>query len=103
MSMPNIPNINPEINITLEQSIVLLIASIAMEELGQSHLINAEAEKIQYILGTLEGSTLPTPASLEEVLEINCSVKEMMNTVIKNQILLSSKLESALNIYKHLP
>ena len=32
--MPNIPDITPEITITLEQAITLIIASIALEEIG---------------------------------------------------------------------
>ena len=54
MSYPNIPTVDATISITLEEAINLLLASIAFEELGLAHIINAEAEKIQYVLGTLE-------------------------------------------------
>ena len=57
MSQANIPNITPTITINRDDVINLLLASIALEELGLAHIINAEAEKIQYAIGTLPGLT----------------------------------------------
>jgi hypothetical protein len=54
MSFPNIPNITPLISVTTEQTIPLLLSSIALEELALAHIINAEAEKLQFVLGTLD-------------------------------------------------
>ncbi|TCP60184.1 hypothetical protein [Baia soyae] len=53
MSQDNIPNITPNITITRDDSINLLLASIALEELSLSHILYAEGEKLQYVLGTL--------------------------------------------------
>ena len=47
MSQPNIPNISPTISITRDDFINLLLSSIAMEEFGLAHIINAEGEKLQ--------------------------------------------------------
>jgi len=41
------------------------MVSVAMEKMGLSHILNAEAEIIQYALGTLPGLT-PKP-NLKEV------------------------------------
>ncbi len=99
MSFPNIPEVDASINIILEDSVNLLLASIAFEELGLAHIINAEAEKIQYVLGTLEDQEPPaTPPTIDDLLEINRSVDLTLRNVIKNQILLQFKLEDTLSI-----
>jgi hypothetical protein len=47
MSMPNIPDITPDIDLKREDVINLLLTSIALEEIGISHILNAEGEKLQ--------------------------------------------------------
>lgn len=86
MSLPNIPDISPNITITQEDVVNLLLASIALEELGLAHIINAEGEKIQFAF------ELDPPPTLDDLLEINSSVQRTLDMVIKNEILLSSKL-----------
>ncbi|GEN85842.1 MULTISPECIES: hypothetical protein [Oceanobacillus] len=96
MSQPNIPNFTPNITLTRDDAINLLLASIAMEELGLSHIINAEGEKIQYALGTLPGLT--TPATLPEILEVNEAVQDMLATAMKKELLLDNKLKQVTSI-----
>lgn len=99
MSFPNIPDVDASIGITVEDSVNLLLASVAFEELGLAHIINAEAEKIQYVLGTLETeSPLATPPTIEELLLINQSVNQTLKNVIKKEMLLQFKLEDTLTI-----
>jgi len=109
MSFPNIPPVNACVNITTENSANLLLASIAFEELGLAHIINAEAEKIQYVLGTLEASQdtcspkcppPPEPPTTDELLEINRSVNETLKNVIRKEMLLQLKLEDTLTLLK---
>lgn len=96
MSEPSIPS---EINLTLDQSITLLLASIGMEELSLAHLINAEAEKLQMVLGTLENGQPPPPiTSLEDLLAVNNSIRSTLREVIKNQMMLQFKLEDVLRL-----
>ncbi|MFE6708975.1 hypothetical protein ACFVEL_29345 [Bacillus thuringiensis] len=95
MSQANMPNITPEIMITREDAKNLLLASIALEELALSHLINSEAEKIQYALGILPG--LSTPPTINDLLEINTSVRDMLNIAIKKEMLLDAKLNNVVN------
>lgn len=73
----------------------MIIASIAMEELALSRIVNAEGEKLQYILGTLPGGP-EVCAGTREVLAANKSVKELLDTVMQSQMLLKGKLERAL-------
>ena len=98
MSFPNIPNVTPKINIDKYEVINLLLASIAFEELGLSHIINAEAEKIQFVLGTLPCQPNPTTPTIDDLLKINRSVELALRNVIKNQMLLQFKLEDVLTI-----
>ena len=49
MSLPSFPVVNPPIE--REDAVNQILSSIAMEELGLSHILNAEGEKLQYILG----------------------------------------------------
>ncbi len=80
MSLPNIPDIKPIIKLKRSEVIHLVIASIAMEEISLSHIMNAEAEKIQAIL--------KLNPNITEILEMNRSVERSMRNVIKKQMLL---------------
>ncbi|MEK5030947.1 hypothetical protein MKY96_05865 [Paenibacillus sp. FSL R7-0302] len=96
MSQANLPNITPTINVTRDDAVNLLLSSIAMEELGLSHIINAEGEKLQYILGTLPGITAPE-ATIGDVLAMNDSVRNMMRDIVKKEFILTNKLETVLS------
>ena len=47
VSMPTIPDIKPKIEISFEETIKLLLVSVALEELSLAHIMNAEAEKFK--------------------------------------------------------
>lgn len=97
MSFPTIPDVDASIDITRNDSLNLLLASIAFEELGLAHIINAEGEKIQYVLGTIEGQRpLETPPTIEDLLAIDRSVDQTLRNVIKKEMLLQFKLEDIL-------
>lgn len=96
MSQANIPNITPIIAITVGQTVPLLLASIALEELALAHIVNSEAEKIQFVLGTLT----PTPIipTISDLLTINASVRRTLQDVIKKEMLLQFKFENVLDL-----
>ena len=81
---------------TREEALTMIIASIAMEELALSHIINAEGEKLQYILGTLPGAK--PCACPQDVLAVNKSVASLLDVVAQNQMLLKNKLEKVLEV-----
>lgn len=72
--------------VTRDQAISDLIESVALQETGLSHILNAEGEKIQAIVALPE----VTPAQL---LAVNASVQNTVNAVSRLEMILHSKLE----------
>lgn len=94
MSMPTIPDINMDINIKREDVVNLIITSIAMEELALAHILNAEGEKLQYVLGTLAGKD-PGDVTVCDIMAVNKSIQKTLRDVSKTEMLLQLKLEDA--------
>jgi len=93
--MPQFPTNDP--SLTREDVINQIISSIAMEELGLSHIINAEGEKLQYALGTIPGISGPTdPATIDDLLRLNESIRDTLDSTIQNQMFLKAKMQNAL-------
>ncbi len=91
MSMPNIPNITPDISLERCKTIELLLNSIALEEIALSHVMNAEAEKLQLFLAKHSGC-------IEDVWKMNNSINKTLRTIVKSQMLLQFKLEDVLEL-----
>lgn len=89
MSMPNIPNITPVIDLDRCEVIDLLLSSIALEEIGLSHILNAEGEKLQAFLKL-------KPCCPEDFYKINESVHRTLRSIVKSQMLLQFKLEDTI-------
>lgn len=87
MSMPRIER--PKCPVDKEQAIADLLESIALEETGLSHIINAEGEKIQ--------KAIQVSNNVKELVCVNKSVKDTINALTKFQIVLDSKLEKVLD------
>jgi hypothetical protein len=68
------------------QAIVDLLESVALQEAGLAHIINAEGEKIQTAIA-IEGITI------EDLVTIDQSVSDTLVKVIKMEMLLQFKLE----------
>ena len=92
MSLPTFPKIDPPLS--REGSLNEIISSIAAEELSLSHILNAEGEKLQYVLGTLPG--LEEAAGFDEVMNVNRSVQDTLSDVMEQQALLTAKLSAAM-------
>jgi len=95
MSLPTFPDSTntPDRKDAINQ----IISSIAMEELALSHILNAEGEKLQYVLGTLPGSGDLKP-SIDDLVKINESVRDMIETVTFSQMFLRAKFKDALSM-----
>ncbi|MFF2448922.1 hypothetical protein ACFVSW_17715 [Neobacillus sp. NPDC058068] len=101
MSNPNISNITPTISLSLGQTVPLLLGSIALEELALAHLLNAEAEKVQFVLGTLAPTRTtfsPATVSLSNLFSLDTSVQRTLRDVIKKEMLLEFKFENTLDL-----
>ena len=92
MSMPTIPDIKPKIEITVEETVKLLLASIALEELSLAHIMNAEAEKVQEVI------KCPSGDKLHELICIDKSIERVLRDVIKKEMLLEFKFENILEL-----
>lgn len=106
MSQANIPNIAPTISVTVGQTVPLLLASIALEELALAHILNAEAEKLQLVVGTLTPTTIsltPNTVTISNLLLVNQSVRRTVQDVIKKEMLLQFKFENVLDLIQLTP
>ena len=71
---------------TREQAITDLIQSIALQEAALSNILNADGEKTQAIL------KMPNITS-EELLKLNKSVEQLINSVTHLEMMLQAKLD----------
>ena len=94
MSLPEFPK--PDTILSRDQALDAILTSIAMEEVALSHIINAEGEKIQYILKSARANK----ADVCDVLKVNESATALLEQVNDMQMTLKNKLRWAL---KYLP
>ncbi|MCL1843623.1 MAG: hypothetical protein FWF79_07405 [Defluviitaleaceae bacterium] len=92
MSMPNFSSISKIPS--LDESLSAIIASIAMEEMALSHVINAEGEKIKYIIDYVESQGYEN-ADTDALLAVNNSVADVLESIVKLQAILKEKLDAA--------
>ncbi|EST53759.1 hypothetical protein T458_23645 [Brevibacillus panacihumi W25] len=91
MSLPNIPDITPRIDLKREEVIHLLLTSVAMDEISLSQILNAEGENMQRLLEQ-------DHVSLEDMIQMNRSVERMLRTMVGKQILLQFKLDQIMEL-----
>ena len=95
MSIPKIPDINPDV--TRDKAIDAIIMSISMEEMAIAHILNAEGEKLQYVLGTLAESN-PGEITLCDIMAVNKSIQKTMREARKTERVLQFKLEDVIEL-----
>ena len=96
MSMPAVVDYVPPIS--REDAINQIIATIALEELGLSHVINAEGEKIQYVLGTLvvPDRGLSGGITIANLVDLDTTVASVLQATAANMAALADKLRIVL-------
>ena len=89
MSMPSFPKGGA--NMTREQAITMIIASIAMEERALGYIIEAEGDKLRHVLDQCACCATP-----QEILKVNKSVTRLLEAAAENQRNLRCKLAIAM-------
>lgn len=79
MSVPIIPRN------TRGEAITDIITSVALEQAALAHILNAEGEKLQRVIGST--------ADVNRLLDTNRSVERMVNAVSRLELVLQSKLD----------
>lgn len=71
-------------NIERCDAITDIIQSVALEQAALSHILNAEGEKLQFVIQSEQDPAV--------ILETNNSVRSMVETISKLELILQSKL-----------
>ena len=71
------------------QAITDIITSVALEQTALSHILNAEGEKLQRIVAEAD--------TAEQMLAVNKSVNNMVNSITRLEMLLQGKLQLRAN------
>jgi hypothetical protein len=93
MSMPTIPKEPYRPN--RKEVAIDLLESIALEEIALSHIMNAEAEKIQAFVG--KDLNFPTHPKSGDIIKFNKEVNRLLETIVMKEWLLLKKLENVLD------
>lgn len=94
VSMPEIPEGTNRPN--LNETLIDLLESIALEEMALAHLMNAKADEIQAFVGN--NLDFPTNPSNADILRFDVSVTRFMETLMFKELFLLRKLETALTL-----
>ena len=92
MGMPQIPEGTNRP--TMEQKLIDLLESVALEEMAMAHIMNAEGEKMQEVVKKFSCCDITN-----EQVEQNCKDSQsMMNNLIMKEWLLLNRMNSILQI-----
>ncbi len=92
MSLPNIPNIIPDIKLKKEDVLLLLLISIGLEQLSLTHIENALGDNLDYVIGN--------NPSFNELIQSNISITRILRTILQKDMLLQHKPEDILTEIK---
>jgi len=94
MSMPQIPE--EKFRPSKNEVIIDLLKSIAMEETAIAHLLHAEAEKIQALVGHQHRKHLEP--SLADIIKMSDQVSKLLDVIVMKEWLLLRKLVNVMEL-----
>lgn len=94
MSMPSIPE--ERYRPTHDEVVIDLLKPIAMEETALSHLIDAEASKLEAFVG--RSKNFPLKPTVAQLIAFNAQVFKMIDVVVMKEWLLLRKLREVVEL-----
>ncbi len=91
----SMPKIDPGEGICAEQALADVIETIALQEAGLSHIINAEGEILQYFVDP--NSSAARRFTTEEMATANSSIEALLNAISAFEQSLNAKLQTAVS------
>lgn len=96
MSMPEIPDIAPIIEVSSDDAINLQLIATGMQELSLAHVMNTQAEYMQFALGMTDESS--GPMTIDQILEVSRSTRKMLRETARHQMLLTMGVEDLITL-----
>ncbi len=93
MGMPQVPE--RECLPDIEQVVVMILESVALEELAMSHILNAEGEKLQAVVAEFSSDNLCCKCLKEAFKQTTTTV----NSLIMKEWIMINKINSTLDIF----
>ncbi|MCL1914613.1 MAG: hypothetical protein FWG10_12260 [Eubacteriaceae bacterium] len=90
---PTTTGLNP--TDAIQFTLIQMLASVAMQELSLSHILNTQGENMQAILGTDEGELLENAPGFHDLFEANQAVQDTLKSVSQSQMFLMGKMSTA--------
>ncbi len=95
MGMPQVPE--RESLPSIEEVVIQILESVAIEELAMAHIINAEGEKMQALVKQMSCERV----CLSHITEVFSGTESTINSLIMKEWIMLGKIKTALDIYKN--
>lgn len=88
MSVPNIPDVCPEISLDIDDVIKLMLSSISFMQISLANLVAEQSEELEYVM-----SKKDSYCTMDELLCLNKSVEKTVSDISTIESLLVTKLK----------
>ncbi|MBO2945339.1 hypothetical protein JJQ72_15290 [Paenibacillus sp. F411] len=98
-SLSNAPDSAVNVSITIHEAEALCLIAIALTELSLAHVMHSEAKKTQRLLAAYPQHEQVQSRELCRLLLNDTASLDMMQSIIKQEMLLQSRVESIVELY----